>query len=489
MGFRDRLQGTVVTGFDDGEGRTSRPDVSPGSIAPPARAPGRRLRVNLLYAVAGTVVFNSGRFVALVLISKFASPEILGKFNWSLSTTAPVVLFFMLCLRSVHISDSTNLYAFGTFRVARYACMILAAVVLLPVPLWKCWNRPDPVFVLIFLGVGAGKVIDALGEIHWGLYQKEERMDLVALVSGIRGLLMMVAFLLGPPVVWYLIYERGVLPEDSLGYGTAGAVILTAVCWALVVWRMDARYGRRMRHYDTVWRWADVRTLIVRALPLGIVILLMTLTVAIPRWVIEATYEDEGFYYLGFFAALTYVVVAGNLITTQLGHTASNRLAQSFRDSLRRFLVLLVKLEALACAVGIGMLLVAYFFGQWLLRVVYRPEYAAYHSEFMIIVVAQCVMLVSSILGFATTQMRVFWFQAFLWTLLCGVAWGVSVWLVPADPIRGGAYTMLVVALVQLGAYAVAVLYGVSRRPAMIERLKAEQPGRSEIDTDIVEPA
>ena len=216
----------------------------------------------------------------------------------------------------------------------------------------------------------------------------------------------------------------------------------------------------------------------------GIVILLMTVTTSIPRWVIEATYGDDGFYYLGFFAALTYIVMAGNLITIQLGHTASNRLALSFRESLRGFLILLLKLEILACAVSIGMLFVAYFFGEWLLRVLYRPEYARYHSEFMIIVVAQCIALFNAILGFATTQMQVFWFQVFLWTLLCGVACGVAIWQVPKDPILGGAYTMLAVAVAQLGAYAVAVFHGISIRPATLARLKAEQSsGESEIGT------
>jgi len=388
-------------------------------------------------------------------------------------------MFFMLCMRSVHITDSANQYAFGSFRVARRVCMVLAALILIPIAFWKSAGRPDLVFFLIFMGVSAGKIVDALGEIYWGLYQKDERMDLFALATGMRGVLMAVAFLLGPPVVWYLIYKQGALSTAFLGYGTVAAVILTAVFWAFVVWRLDIRYGRRMRYYNTAWSWAEVWTVLVKAFPLGIVILLMTLTTSIPRWVIEATYGENGFRYLGFFAALTYIVIAGNLITIQLGHASSNRLALTYRASLRRFLMLLVKLEAVACFVGISMLLVAHLCGEWLLRVCYGAEYAAYHSQFMIIVVSQCFALVSSILGFATTQMRVFWFQVFVWVLLCGVAWGFSVWLVPQDPIRGGAYSMLAVALAQLAAYAVAVLYGVLRRPTMLQRMRTEEGEKS----------
>ena len=241
-----------------------------------------------------------------------------------------------------------------------------------------------------------------------------------------------------------------------------------------------------MRYYSTAWSWGEVRTLMVKAFPLGIVILLMTLTTAIPRWVIEATYGDEGFRYLGFFAALTYIVIAGNLITIQLGHAASNRLALTFRESLRRFLILLLKLEVVACFVGALMLFVAHLCGEWLLRICYGAEYAAYHSQFMIIVASQCCALVSSILGFATTQMRVFWFQVFVWMLMCAVALGFSLWLVPQDPIRGGAYTMLAVALAQLAAYAVAVLYGILRRPAMLQQIKTESSGESPMDTSLM---
>ena len=99
---------------------------------------------------------------------------------------------------------------------------------------------------------------------------------------------------------------------------------------------------------------------------------------------------------------------------------------------------------------------------------VYLPEYAAYHPEFMIIVAAKCIMLLSSILGVAATQMQVYWFQAGVWSIMCGTAWGVSAWLVPNDPIGGGANAMIAVAVVQLVLYTFAVVYGVWRRPALL---------------------
>jgi hypothetical protein len=80
-------------------------------------------------------------------------------------------------------------------------------------------------------------------------------------------------------------------------------------------------------------------------------------------------------------------------------------------------------------------------------------------------------MLLSSILGFAATQMQVYWFQAAVWSIMCGTAWGVSAWLVPSDPIGGGAYAMIAVAAVQLVLYTFAVAYGIRRRPALLAEM------------------
>ena len=426
------------------------------------------MRVNLLYSLIGAGIFNGCQFAAIVLLTKFASPDVLGQFNWSLNTTATVVVFLMLSLRSVHIADSLSRVSFGNYRTARRVGMSIAAGLLVMVVAWHEWPRPDWAFVLIFLGVGAAKIFDALGEIYWGLFQKSERMDLVAIATGLRGLVMIAAFGVAVPLAWYMVYKSGNLPEDELGYGAGAAVVAYALGWALVVRFFDVPAARRMTHHDPAWTWDDVRRVSARAFPLGIVTLLIVLTTAIPRWVIKASHGPDGFRYVGIFAALTYIIIAGNLFTVQLGHTAANRLSIYFRDSLPRFLGLLLRLELVAVAIGAMMWVVARFAGEWLLRVVYQPEYAAYHPEFMIIVAAQCIMLLSSILGFAATQMQVYWFQAGAWSIMCGTAWGVSAWLVPNDPIGGGANAMIAVAVVQLVLYTFAVVYGVWRRPALL---------------------
>ena len=416
-------------------------------------------------------MFNGGQFAAIILLTKFAPPEILGQFNWSMNTAATVVVFCMLSLRSVHVADSVNRFGFGNFRAARQLGMLIAAGVLVLVVLWHEWPRADWTFVVIFLGVGAAKICDALGEIYWGLCQKSERIDLVAIANGLRGVVLVAAFGVAVPLTWYLVDRAGGVSDARAGRGAAWAVAAYAIGWAFIARLFDARVGRGMAGYEREWSWRGVRRVAGKAFPLGVVTVLIVLTTAIPRWIIKASHGDDGFRYVGIFAALTYIIIAGNLFTVQLGHTAANRLAVYFRDSLPRFLGLLLKLELVAAATGAVMFALAHFFGQWLLGVVYQPEYAAYHAQFKIIVIAQCIMLLSSILGFAATQMQVYWFQAAVWSLMCATAWGVSAWLVPSDPIGGGAYAMIAVAGVQLVLYLFAVAYGVWRRPILLAEM------------------
>jgi hypothetical protein len=429
-----------------------------------------------LHALIGAGLMNLGQFVALIMIGKFGTPDLLGQYGWCVSVAGPVVIFCMLGMRAVLIADSANRRRFGSYRAARNVAMAAAGVILAIVVTIRGLRQADLFFVLIFAGVAATRIIDGVGEIHWGLAQKDERMDAVALAGGWRGVVMIAAFLLGPPLAWRMV-RAGALSDSQLGLGPALALGITAIGWIAVVVLVDVRFARRTRHYDPAWTWREVRAVLWTALPLGVVALLISLSASIPRWIIEAAHGERGFRYLGFFAALSTIIVAGNLLIVQLGHTAANRLALFYREDLPRFLRLLLRLEVFCVLLGAGALLLAWRFGEWLLAALFRPEYADYHREFMIIVLAQCVMFISSILGFAATQMQVYWLQVVVWTGLCGVAWGVSAWRIPADPIGGGAEAMLAVALAQLVAYAGAVVYGVRRRTALLKS-EASRDGR-----------
>jgi hypothetical protein len=203
--------------------------------------------------------------------------------------------------------------------------------------------------------------------------------------------------------------------------------------------------------------------LALQALPLGVVALIINLCDSFPRVVIER--QPDGRALLGYFGALAYITLAGNLVVIQASTAAANRLALFYRQDFRAFLRVGARLAGTAAAIGSGVLIVTVLFGRWILSTLYTVDYARFETEFRIIVVAQCLALLTNVFGAATTQMRLFWLQvpAQAMTLLCTVA--AAVVLIPGPhPVLGAAQTLLVRAVVQFVLYGACVGLGLARR-------------------------
>lgn len=474
----------------------------PAAIAP---RPARSLKLNLLYGLGGTGFFNACRFGVVSLIAKCGTPELVGHYSFGFTVASPVVQFFTLNLRGVFISDATNSIPFGSYLRTRTLGVLAAALVLAGVVAWNAAYPRDPVrrsaptgiapsvaardaaapssapassailagglaMSVILAGVCVGRLIDSEVEIYWGLFLKDERMDRVAWSNAMRGLASIVPFAAALPLAWWLVH-RGHADPGAVAWGTAlGAAGSVALSLGITL-VYDLPLSHRCTLYSAAWSWAQVRALIVRAFPLGVVSLLVTLVPNIPRWALYAL--PDGDRHLGFFSALSWVVYIGNLFVSQAGVAAANRLAVYFRENMRAFVRLVLKLEALALAMSLPLFLAAMFAGRWILRLLYKPEYADYYPEFMIIVIAQCVSFFSSIFGFATTQMQIYWVQVGIWSAMGVAALCGSWWLIPADPIRGACTTVLMISLVQFVAYLLCLLIGIRLQPRILARVAA----------------
>jgi O-antigen/teichoic acid export membrane protein len=454
------------------------PAEHPTPPDPPAVAPSRprSLRVNLLFAVFGTGIFTLCRFGVMVLMAKFGSARIVGTFSHCMNLSNPVVMSTRFGLRTVLIADAENITPFGTYLRARFLWMGVAALVMVPIAIHEFREDFDVAFLVMLAGVTLGKIADSVGELFWGLFQKGERMDLVAYSNCLRGVIMIVPFAVVAPICWWLV-RRGTLSESTLAYAIGAAAVLYAIGWCFQARYYDAKIGSRSEFHRSEWSWSGVRYVSRTGLPLGITFGLIALKTSLPRFVIED--QPNGKEALGYFTALAWIIQAGQLLTTQLGHTAANRLSVTFRDGRGKFLRLLTRLLLTGLCMGVATFAAALLLGRWALSVLFDADYAAYYSEFLIMVVAQMFMFISSLLGFATTQMRLFWIQVPVLTAMCLAGWIVALIFVPEAPVRGGAYALLATAIVQLLLLAACTAYGVINREKLLARAAAEQQAAS----------
>jgi O-antigen/teichoic acid export membrane protein len=386
------------------------------------------LRENFAWTLAGNIVYAGSQWGMLVVLAKLGTPEWVGQFALGLALTAPVLLFANLQLRSVQATDVGGEYRFGHYLALRLLMLALAAIalmVIIPV------GSIDLQSALVAAAVAVAKIFEAVSDVYYGLMQKHERMDRIAKSMLLKGPLSLAALATG-------VYLTG---------NVAIGVVAMAVVWLAILLFYDRRNGARLLQ-DTPadlrphWDRCLLRRLAWLAAPLGVVMMLNSLNVNIPRYVIE---HMRGQWELGIFAALAYLQVAEGTIVNALGQSATPRLAEYFAASRRKvFQGLTVRLAGIGLLIGVMGLAVAVLCGRWLLTILYKPEYAPFSGVFVWLMAGAALANIAAFLGYALTAARRFGVQM---PLLIGesvVLTASCFVLVPRSGLTGAAIAYLI---------------------------------------------
>ena len=387
------------------------------------------LRRNFVWTMAGNVIYAACQWGMLVAIAKLGTAVMVGQFVLGLAVSAPVFMFTNLQLRAVEATDAKRKYRFGHYLGLRLLGSGIALAVIAGMIAFSGYRRET---ALVVLAVALAKAAESVSDVLYGLWQNRERLDKISIAMSCRGMGALAALaailyftrditlgVLAMATVWLgwlLTYERGVARR-----------ILAA---------SDPREFLRAE-----WDVARLRPLAWLALPLGVVALVGSLNANIPRYFVEHYLGEAK---LGYFAALGYVVVAGNTLINALGQSASPRLARYYHSDRPAFTRLLLKMTALAVAFGALGVLLAVLFSRPLLTLLYRPEYAAYADTFVWLAVAGVVNYVVSMLGYGITAAHFFRVQVPLQTAVCVAIAVACWWFVPRETLTGAAQAVLI---------------------------------------------
>lgn len=391
------------------------------------------LRANFGWTFAGNLVYALSQWAIVVVLAKLLPPAALGRFALGLAITAPVVLLTNLQLRAVQATDARREHAFGDYLGLRLASTGLA---LLAIGLVAVVVGGETGVVVGLIGVA--KAFEALSDIGYGLLQLHERMDPIARSMMMRGGLSAVA-------VWVVVATTESLPGAALAM--AGSFGLVLVVYDVPVARRMAQAAEGERGWAPRWSVGTLRNLAWLALPLGMAVSLVSLTANIPRYVVE---RELGEAELGVFAAIAYLIVAGNTVVTALGQAASPRLAKDHAAGERtRFVALTARMLAMAAGLGAAGFLVAAVAGRPLLRLLYTEEYARL-DVLLWLVAAATAMFLAAFLGYAMTAARAFRPQLPLFVATTAVVVVASFGLIPELGLPGAALALVVAAGVQI---------------------------------------
>jgi len=408
----------------------------PASLGPKEEVTLRRplpMRWNFAWILGGNVVYAACQLITIVVLAKFGSSFVVGQYALGVAIATPVLIFTNLQLRAVLATDSQRIYSFPQYFRLRTLMTTLGLIIVAALVAFGGYGRET---AIVIVAIALAKGIESLTDIHYGLFQLNERLDHSGRSMIVRGISSVVAM------------SVGVCVFRSLIWGCAGLVLV----WLGNFLLLDIRNGRRFvadlpaaaGEPREGWHWK----LIWAALPLGIATTMAALNLNIPRYFIHARLGEHQ---VGIYSALAYSTVAIVLVSDSMAHCAIPRLSRYYaKGKLAEYRGLLIRLLMAGAALGIVGLTLARLLGEKLLTRAYGREYATESRVFVVLVLGAAIYCVACMLTTAITSAHYFRIQLPLYTLVAGSnALACAAW-VPRAGIAGGAAAMVVAASVHL---------------------------------------
>lgn len=419
------------------------------------------LRQNFSWNFFGNVVYAACQWGVLVVLAKLTNPEMVGRFALGLAITAPIMVLSQLQLRGVQATDVCDQYAFGNYLALRISTTAIGLLLIVAIAFLGGYSLHK---ALVIVAVGLSKASESFADILYGLLQRHERMDGIARSRMIKGPLSLLAI----SVVVFL--TRDVLCGVIALVVVSSATVLTYDCGnARAILRelrtVAGKPGASCLRAVPVFELRSLLQLARNALPLGIVMGLISLRSNIPPYFIE---RHCGTSALGIFGALACVVIAGNTVVTAIGQACLPRLAQYYsRGEARPYCRLLLRLLAIGTIIGGSGVLVAAVGSRPLLTLIYSREYAEHTSVFVGLMIAGGLMYLASFLTYGMIATRYYKAQLPLVGVVVAVATGFCAWfMVPRIGLMGGVYSLIVGMTAQIAGNAAVILHALRCMPA-----------------------
>lgn len=424
---------------------------------------------NFSWLFIGNLIYSLSQWGMVVLLAKLGSPAMVGQYVLALSITAPVILFANFQLRDFQATDANNQYSFREYLMLRLLSMtavfllILAVTAFIPLSLYTR---------LVIWLVCAAKITESISDIYFGLFQRNEKMEYIGKSMILKGLSSVL-------VLGVSIY---------LTQNLAAGALMLALAWLGILLFYDrkngaivlagtAAGGRGRRGFRSIIsvrenvKRPSLTSLLILVLPLGITASLDFLNTSIPRYFLQHIGGEEA---LGYYSAIAYIMMAGGTFVNAMTQAASPRLSRYFRDNLRRFRLLLMQIMGLCLVLGLAGLAAAYFMGEFLLNLLYSPDYARYNSVFVIIMLASTIWYLTGCLSAALTVSRYIKLQVPVFLLSCIAVLSSSVLLIPGSGAAGAAWSLCIGMATRFICSFVLVQHALSRQSGLAARNEQE---------------
>lgn len=342
---------------------------------------------NFLYAIYNWVILS--------FIAKFFDIETLGKYTFAIALVTPLYLFTNLQVRTLIITDIENKYKINDYYSFRILSNIFLLILLIILVFF--FSIGDKWIILLFAII---KIVESNAEIINAYYQKIENMQNVAISVGLKSVLGIICFFLGVQIF------------NDIHMALCMNFISSLSVYFFYDKRKFQKENFKLKLNYKKSNYIVYKNIFVYGLPLGLVMLLVSLNGNISKFIIENKLGTEK---QGIYSALSYIIILGTFVSNAIGQAFVPRLSNYFlKNKLKLFLKIHLSFVFFNIIIGTLGVFIAFFFGEKVLLLFFNREISKYSDLLTLVMIIGLLNYFLTALGYTQTAMKEFKIQPYI---------------------------------------------------------------------------
>ncbi|WP_369048783.1 oligosaccharide flippase family protein [Tenacibaculum sp. UWU-22] len=375
----------------------------------------------------------------VILLTKFFSAQEVGLYTLTLAILSPIFMLTNMQTRSVLVVDMDDNE--GVFL--NYLHMRLITVFLSIIGVFIFFFNKE--FVGLLMGVALLKGVEAIMDIFYGFFQRNNQMKTMSKSIIIKSVLSLVALLICLSLFKSLLLALGVIIALNIA----------------VFFVYDYKYIReKVKLHIRHLKIDKIKNIFLNSIFLGISVFIMSLITNYPRLKIN---EILGTKMLGVFGVYAFFMTGLSQVISPVEIILRPKFRDAFRErSLKLYKTYILKAFLFILIIGLFTCFLFYFFGDFLISVLYSKEYSKYLSVIFYLVVAQVFMSFSGLCNIMLQSMQKFKFQALVSSFMLLLVFLSSDFLILKYNLIGAGYLILLYSVINFLLYLSIFLVNVS---------------------------
>lgn len=382
--------------------------------------------INIAYTFLGNITAALIKWLILILIVRLMNPEAVGFYTFAIALTSPIMLFSNMRLRTRYIVENID---FNDLMKIRYILDVISMIIIF-VTTYLFMN--DYIYIVILIALT--KALDLNSELYYGILQKKENFKLIGM--------MMVGKNIGIIIVFACI----LISTKNLYFSLIGQIFIQFI-WLILVERKALKYTVKATSQELKSK-KILFIMFLTGLPLGVVQLLNSYNILIPRYLIENFLSLKD---VGIFASISYLLTIMDLFMNAISQNFITSIKESVNKNeikkLKKFMNKHVLMSSLM--LGIVTFTATYLFGEKVIYLLYGNDYAKESAILVVISLSIIFNFQSWMFDSTLMALKVYNAQLIISFITLIVSVVSSVILISIYGLIGAAISVVIITMIQ----------------------------------------